>query len=89
MDNQQKILGKRLRSFCKTIGLSRRQIEKTYGFAERRIKSWETGETCIKSIVLADYIKIFEAHGIKISLDSLLNFDEELSVDMKVRVEIS
>ncbi len=58
--------------------MTREEITKKYDFSARSIRTWEVGERDIKAIVLIEYLKVFELNGIKISLDALFNFEEEL-----------
>ena len=86
MNQEQKILGERLKSFRTAIGLSRRHVEENYGFAERSVQNWEIGSKSISAITLAKYIKIFEPHGIKISLDRLLDFEKKISINQVIEI---
>lgn len=86
MKEEQKILGRRLRAFRKTIGLSRKQIDEKYGFSWRSLEHWESGTTSISAINLAKYIKIFEEYGIRICLESLLDFEKDYFTNVTIEV---
>ncbi len=78
LSKRKMLLGSRLRVLRQESGLTREEIAKTYGFSARSIRTWEVGERDIKAIMLVEYLKVFELYGIKISLDALFDFEEEL-----------
>ena len=82
------LLGNRLRVLRRESVLTREEIAKTYGFSARSIGTWEAGERDIKAIILFEYLKVFEYHGIKISLDALFDFEEELVTVAKKTIVI-
>jgi len=86
MNTEQEMLGKRLKLFRNTIGWTRRHISEKYGFAARSVQSWEDGSKNINAITLAQYIKIFEPHGLKVSLDRLLDFDNKISINKIIEI---
>ena len=68
------IIGQRLRSIRKLIGVSRGEIERKYNISANTIKTWESGKAEIGVIRLVNYLKIFENHGVFLSMDRFLDF---------------
>lgn len=62
-------------------------MEKFHGVNVRSIEHWENGKVSISALKLVKYIKIFEEYGIKLSLDALLNFDEEIKLSRELRLQ--
>lgn len=82
------LLGQRLRTLRRESGLTREEITKKYNFSARSIRTWEVGERDIKAIILIEYLKVFELNGIKVSLDALFDFEEELVTVAKKTIVI-
>ena len=88
MDSERKILGERLKSIRKTVGLSRNKIALDYGFSARSIELWERGQTGIDVLKLYEYLNIFKVgYGIEVSINSLVDFGNDLMISKKISVK--
>lgn len=88
MDSERKILGERLKSIRKTVGLSRNKIALDYGLSARSIELWERGQTSIDILKLYEYLNIFKvSYGIEVSINALLDFGNDLTISKKISVK--
>ena len=88
MDSERKILGERLKSIRKTVGLSRAKLARDYGFSARSIELWERGETGIDVLKLYEYINIFKVnYGVEVSISALVDFGSDLMINKKISVK--
>jgi PAS domain S-box-containing protein len=68
------ILGQRLLTIRKLIGISRREMREKYNISENTIKVWERGKAEIGIIKLLNYLNIFKEYGVFINIGDFLDF---------------
>ncbi|GAB4168081.1 MAG: hypothetical protein Tsb006_6830 [Rickettsiaceae bacterium] len=67
-----KVLGNKLKTLRKSVGLTRKAIYINHGFPDRTIATWEYGTREMKLSAFVRYIRVFELYGVKVSLDEFL-----------------
>ena len=88
MNANREILGVRLKSIRKTMRLSRAEIARQYGVSARSIELWETGQTEIGALKLAEYLSIFKInYGIGVSINALVNLDHALMINQTIAIK--
>lgn len=88
MESNRKVLGGRLKSIRKTVGLSRAEISRKHGFSARSIELWESGQTEIGALKLSEYLGVFKLHyGIEVSISALVNFENDLLINQKIAIK--
>lgn len=88
MDFERKILGDRLRSIRKMVGVSRAKLARDYGFSARSIELWEMGHAGIDVLKLCEYLDIFKVnYGIEVSISALIDFGSDLMINQKISIK--
>lgn len=88
MDDNLKLLGKRLKSLRKHANLTRADIEELYQISVQSLMRWENGISEVGAIKLYNYLKIFNNHGISVSLDAILDNSSEVEIKKIERVTL-
>lgn len=83
------IIGHRLRGLRKSIGVSRRKIEEKHNISANTIKVWEAGKSEIGIMKLAYYLEVFKEYGISVSVDHLLDFEQNNYLDKLLEINNS
>lgn len=73
-------LGSRLKMLRRNSNLTVKYIAEKYGIPPRSIANWESGATEIGILNLVKYLEVFADHGIKISIDALLDVNNSIKI---------
>ena len=88
MNSNREILGDRLKSIRKTVGLSRAEIARKHEISARSIELWESGKTEIGVLKLAEYLSVFKInYGVEVSISALVNLDNDLMISQKISIK--
>ncbi len=73
-------LGNRLKTLRRNSNLTVKYIAEKYGIPPRSIANWESGSTEIGILNLVKYLEVFAEHGIKVSIDALLDMNNSIKI---------
>lgn len=73
-------LGNRLKTLRRNSNLTVKYIAEKYGIPSRSIANWESGSTEIGILNLVKYLEVFAEHGIKVSIDALLDMNNSIKI---------
>lgn len=73
-------LGNRLKTLRRNSNLTVKYIAEKYGISPRSIANWESGTTEIGILNLVKYLEVFAEHGIKVSIDALLDMNNSIKI---------
>lgn len=73
-------LGIRLKALRRNCGLTIKYVSEEYGISSRSIANWESGATEIGILNLVRYLEVFAEHGIKVSIDALLDMNNSIKI---------
>lgn len=73
-------LGNRLKALRRNCNLTIKYISEKYGISSRSIANWESGATEMGILNLVKYLEVFAEHGIKVSIDALLDMNNSIKI---------
>lgn len=73
-------IGSRLKALRRNANLTVKYITEKYGISTKSISNWESGATEIGILNLVKYLEVFADHGIKISIDALLDLNNSMKI---------
>lgn len=73
-------IGSRLKTLRRNANLTVKYIAEKYGISPKSISNWESGVTEIGILNLVKYLEVFADHGIKISIDALLDMNNSIKI---------